>query len=529
MPRMTLVLLILAVAATLGLGGCGSGGDDYAGGARSAASTFVLPFLSEGAGESLTLGFKNVAGDDAPVYVNAYDNAGGNYGAANQMFTVPARGELRLALSTITGGATSGGSITVETRDVTMLDPVTGEPTPVATSGYVFPYLHRQQLGGSTEVDATPALVGHDDGVTIALTPASNRVQLLNQSFDQFAGGAVPQAVIFAINEFDAAGSQVGATLNQLVAANGAFDWFPTVTTGQVRVEPVGVFGPQRRNRFALATRENNLQTHVESRATEETIDHWPSLVNMGFEVAFGNDAAGNTHDFALVLSNPSARDESLTLQAVYRKGGVPVLTLPRGYSLGAGRTVYMRTTTRDSLGLRQGEDSWFEDLFGDVFLSTGFGEVTLYLQAPRSLDLSARHYDPAFGAFYQVLRSVPRTNRACIYDLPIQVTTASGTRNYISITNTTNGNLEVPVRAFTPMLGTEYILDPIVVPPFSRYDWSPDGMIFREEPTDTVGPAVPFLRFDLTPTTGALFRGRTEGRNAQGFFNYIAPTLVRD
>lgn len=527
MRKRILLPLFLALSCVLWLGGCGTGDG---GGTRLGASTFGLAFVPSVAGETMVIGFKNAATSAAPVFVSAYREDGTTYGLPNQPFVVPARGELRVPLGQIAGGATSGGWVCVETRDVNNLDAVTGEPTPLPTSGSVHAYAHRQSLAAGTEEDATPGVTARTSGVSLTVTPDTDRIQLLSYTFDQNAAGAVPQAVLYAISTFGADGAQVGPSATQFVPASGAFTWVPTVSTGHVRVEPVGApFPAVRQIRYALVAQENGFQSHVESRYTEASINHWSGLLDLGFELSFGSDDAGNVHDFALVLSNPTGRTESLTLQAVYRKGGAPVLTVPRGYVLGAGRTVYMRTTTRDSFGLRQGEDSWFADLFGDVFASTGFDEVTVYVQAPRSIDVSARHYDPSFNAFYRVLRSIPRTTRACIFDLPIQVTTAGGKRNYISITNTTNGNLEVPIRAFTPALGTEYILDSITVPALSRFDWSPDGMVFREEPTDTAGPPVPFLRFDMVPLTGALFRSRTELRDSNGLLFFVTPTLTRD
>ncbi|MDJ0522344.1 MAG: hypothetical protein QNJ90_09770 [Planctomycetota bacterium] len=530
MSKRFLLPLFVALLGAVWVGGCGSGGDQFTGGARSGPVRFALPFVPSTSGVSATIGMKNVTTGDAPVYITAYDSAGNPYGAVNQAFVVPGQGELRVPLAQIAGGPTNGGWVCVETRDVTTPQPVIGEPTPLPTTGFVFAYLHRELLGGNNEVDSTPGLAGRASGVTLPITPDTGRIQLINHSFDQNAIAAIPQAVLYRIETFDESGNQAGAAVTQFVAANGTFDWLPGVTTGYVRVEPIGApFPPQRQIRYGLAARENGFHMHVESRYTEATLGHWPGLLDLGFDVNFGTDEAGNVHDFGLLLNNPTGSSESLSLIAVYRKGGAPVLTIPRGYVLGAGRTVYMRTTTRDSIGLLQGEDSWFDDIFGDVFATQTFDEVTLYVQAPRSLDVSVRHFDPSFNAFYQVQRAIPRSNRACVFDLPIQVSQAGGTRNYVSITNTTTSPLTVPIRGYTPMLGTEYILDSIEVPALATIDWSPDGQTFREEPTDTVGPPVSFMRFDFAPTTGALFRGRTEGRDPSRQLEFITPTAIRD
>ena len=83
-------------------------------------------------------------------------------------------------------------------------------------------------------------------------------------------------------------------------------------------------------------------------------------------------------------------------------------------------------------------------------------------------------------------------------------------------------------MRAYTPMLGTEYILPDLEIPAFTRVDWSPHGIQLREEPTDTVGPFVNRLRIDFSPSTGALFNGRVEAREVAGQLNFIRPMIVR-
>ena len=149
-------------------------------------------------------------------------------------------------------------------------------------------------------------------------------------------------------------------------------------------------------------------------------------------------------------------------------------------------------------------------------------------LRAPNAVDVSARHKDAFVGAFYRIIPPIPATNRACVFDMPVAISTLSGIRSWVTITNTTTGSLTVPVRAFTPARGTEYFLPDIVVPPLSRLDWSPDGIQLREQPTATVGPFVNFLRLDLTPIVGALFNARVEAREASGAPVYIRPGMVR-
>ncbi len=528
MPKRFLLSLLLILAVGLTFGGCGSA-DGINDGARLGAVESVLPFLSSG--EQLVLALKNLTSQAAPVYLTAYDSAGGMYGAGNTLVTVPGEGETQVPLSTVTGGASiNGGYVRVETRDVMTLDAVTGLPTQVPTSGFVLPSIHRSVGGGSPEEDSSGGIAPRASGVSLALTPYTNRAQLINFSTLENAGGAMAQPLQFDIRTFDASGAQVGVTQQPVVAANATFEWTPTTTTGYVSIEPTPAVIPAGFHvQYALAGRENTIQTSVESRFLEPNTGHWPGILDLGFEMAFGSDLAGNLHDFGLVMSNPTTSTETVVLQAIYRKGGNPILTSPRTFVLGGGRSVIMKSSTTLSRGLEQGEVSWFDDLFGDVFQAQDLDEFTLVVQAPNTLNVSARHYDPSFNAFYQVLRAIPRTNRACIYGFPIETTASGGFRNYVSITNTTNGPLKVPIRGFTPMLGTEYILPTVTVPARSRLDWSPDGMIFREQPSDTVGPPVTNLRLEMVPLTGALFRSRSEARDQNELLIFITPRLTRD
>jgi len=525
MRKHFLIPLSLVLALGFGLGGCGSG-QGLASGARPASQVFALPFLPISAAEAFVLGLKNLASQPAPVFVSAYDPAGGMYGAANQMFVVPAHGELQVPLGTIAGGPTNGGSLRIETRDVNNRDAVTGIPNALSTSGFVLPYVQRSLGGGNPDEDASPAQPLFASGVGVTLTPYTTSVQLVNRSFDENAPAAMPVGITLRTTEYDANGDVVGAPVDRNVAADGTLQVPFTTQVGRISIEPQGAVPAGRHVQYAAASRENGLQVYVESRFLEVPRN---ALRELGFEMAFGQDTAGNVHDFGLLMANPTGSTETVVLQGIYRKGGQPILTTPRAFTIEGGRTVLMKTTTQDSIGLRQSEASLFQDIFGDVFQAQGFDEFTLFVQAPSTLGISARHYDPSFGAFYQILRGLERTVRACIYGFPIETTTAGGRRNYVSITNTTNGTLQVPMHAFTPRLGTEYILDPVSVPPMSRVDWSPDGMIIREEPTDTVGPPVPRLRLEMTPVTGAFFRSRTVARDANELLIFITPTLTRD
>mgnify|MGYP001557108496 FL=1 len=110
-----------------------------------------------------------------------------------------------------------------------------------------------------------------------------------------------------------------------------------------------------------------------------------------------------------------------------------------------------------------------------------------------------------------------------------LPVTTATGARNWISLMNPRQNALTVNIRGITPG-GTEYILDPVTVPAFSRIDWSADGLIFTEDPTDPEQDQVPFMTFLFTGQGGMYFNARRTWRELIGMeLRAIAPQVVRD
>lgn len=531
MVRRLLFSALVLCAALVVVPGCGSSsGDDDTRGARRGSFVFALPFLPATSAETGLLGFKNVTTNTATVYVTPYAPTGVPYPSGTTALTVPGQGELQVNLASLLGGAAGGGWIHVDTRDITTLDAVTGEPTVVATSGFVFPYIRRDIVGGNAEQDTISGLVPRADSAHVAVFGPTLQVQLINHSVTEMGGGSTPLAVTFDVDVVGADGTTVSSSVVG-VPANGSVSvpfTPPFGTIGFVRARPMTAAGAGELYRFSIASRETSIQNHAEGRYRELRDADFPSLVDIGFDVEFGLDGGGNTHDFGLLMSNTSGSGQTVTLRAILRRGGQPLLTAPRTFALPAGRVVFMGTTNSLSVGLVNPEVSWFADLFGDAFAFGGFEAVTLVVQAPREVDVSARQFAAGTSAFYRVLSPIPLTNRACIVDCPVATSVLSTRRSWITITNPTSGSLTIPVRAYTPVRGTEYILPDLVVPPFSRIDWSPDGIQLREEPTDTVGPFVDRLRIDMTPSTGALFNGRVESRDVSGQLIYIRPMIVR-
>lgn len=504
--RSVVLVLVLLAAVLLPAVGCGTGGaSSPAGATRIGPFVFALPYAPAAAGQVITVGFKNTFAAPATVYATRRTPLGVG---APVPFMVPALGELRVPVSAI-GAGTPGGWIHVDTR--------APGGVPVPTSGFVFPYIHRETIGGTVEQDSFEGVTSRTAGVAVAFTPRTIDVQIMNFS-------AAP--TMFVASTFNPDGTLAGAPLTTpIVPANGSVIVTPLTTPGGVGSLRIAATAPGIE--YAACSRESTFHTHAELRFHETSVGVLPVLGDYGFSVEFGVDTFLNTNDFELLMSNTTGTNQTVVLQAVLRKGELPLLTVPRAFLLNAGRTVLMRTRTVDSIGLNVGEASFFDDIFGNVFTSTGFDEVTLLFQVPNTIDVSMRQHEPATMTFYRIVRSLPRTNVACVYDLPIQEFLTTGIRNAVSITNDSPNSVSIPVQGYTPG-GTLYLLDPIIVPPFERFDWTPDGLTFRESPTDTIGPFVDYMRFEFFPSSGFFFRGRTTSSDAFGVIRFLTPTANR-
>ena len=513
-----LIPILLCGALTLGCGG--SDGDAInSNQIRIGPMVFALPFLPIGGTQGFAVGLKNNAGVAATVYVTPYLSTGIAYAGGTSPVVIPPNGEVRTPIGLFLGELPDGGWVCVDTRDTTTLDPVTGEPTPVATSGFVIPYLHRTNTGGilGLEEVASQGITGRSDSVVIPITTQADAVQLVNYSFTPMAGGVVPAAVTFDVETLDAFGVATGAPIPVPVGAYGSV--FAPIAlgfdeVGSLRITPTAPVPAGVEIHFMASAQEIGVHDAIPSRYNETSVMHWPGQLDVAFDLDFGPDVAGSIHDFGVVMNNPTDITRTVVLRQIFTLGGAPMLPAPLTYNLRPHGTVFMRTTTTDSRGLDilAGERSFFNDIFGDAFLAADHEEVSLWMQVPREVNISARHFDRSFGSFYRVLKAIQITNNVCVSDVPIQQSLLTQWRNEVRITNPNPNELSVPIRGFTPG-GTEYILDPIMVPANGYVSWTPDGTIYREDPSDPIGVPVNFMHFLFTPPGGAFFRGRATFR----------------
>jgi hypothetical protein len=495
MSRLHAVLLVFASIA-LSACGSGTGGETTV---TAGPTDLWIPHLPAAGGETVTVGLKNLSGGTLGATVTAYGSDGTAYPPGAVLEAVPAQGELRQPLGRYTGAAALvGGWIHV-----------------VLTSGFAKVYVDRR--AGAVSGEAVLAGAWRGVSVEASLTPFTTAYQVVNHS---------PGApVLFVLTEYDAFGAVLGAPKTTLpVAMDGSWLEAPAPGARRVHVERMG--GPVAGDLFGVSAREG-AATVIETRYTSTT-DSGVALAGGDVDLAFGRDLAGNYHDFALLLSNGSDGATSVLVNAIWTSTGVLVLGTPRLLVLGPHSTKLYASTTLDSDGLELGETSFFEPFFGDAGLATSLTRFHVSLTVPVDVDVSFRQHDSVFDSWFRIVPFRKTTNDVCVADVEIQTTTIGGTRNVITVSNPTAAPQDVFVRAFTPG-GTEYILPTLTVAGLEILDWSPDGLVFRESPTDTTGPPVPYVTLRLTAVGTVGFDALTARVDVAERILHLRSMVVRD
>ncbi len=486
MPRFLALAAVLALAL---VPACGSGSDSNSTTGTVAAGPAVLavPDLPSGTTENLIVGLRNLSTVTATVYARAYQANGTPYLGTPTTIVLPPRGGTLVAIATLTGGFAVGGWLEVDTRNVTVPDGA-GNPTPTATTGFVAVYAHRYADGD--EADARSALAFRSDSAFVDVTERTLSYQIIN-------GGA---ATTFTVTTYDAFGVLL-SSVPVAIPARGSVGALGSLITGRVEVVPAG--GAQ--GLFGISSRERNPSQMIEGRF----LDVPRNLVqrDSGYDLEFGTDSFGNVYDFAVVLTNPTSSDETVQLRGIYRgSDGTDLLGAPMVIGLDAKTTKYLATTYADSRGLENQEVNPFAEIFTDI--GAGFQSFFLDFSAPAGIAISAREFPAQFATWYRILPGRKLTTDAIVLGVDVPSQTNLGVRNFISISNPGTSNRVVNIRGFTPG-GTEYILEDVTVGAKQTYDWSPDGNIWREEPTDVTGPAVPFMAFRFTTSGGVYVDAR--------------------
>jgi hypothetical protein len=513
-------IVLASLAALLPVGACGSAADRFLAFFGAAAPETALPVFNDGA--SKLLGLKNLANQDALVYVGEYFGLPGC--GVGTPVTVPGNGELRLNVAFLSGW------IHVETRDPLTLDPVTGLPTNVATTGHVQAYLAAERT--TQDAESMPACNFALSGDVVRTTPVTDEVTLFNRSYLPMGGGAVCQAADFTAWYYDSAGDPIGSLSFTVLASS-----FFTIPLGPLAGGGVGQIyvtpdpfpqtaAPGTVFNFALATMEDEdlaYQNGLPFRATPRPTRQ------MELPLTFGRDPFGNYVDFAMAMTNASDSPTNVALNSMRGEGGEFIKSLPRIITLPARGTRWFATTETNSVGLESGEVHPFADLFGDVFLETTLKHFHVSLSVPGDVAFSARVFEPGGYTHNRTVRPAIVSHGALVSDVVVQSSTASATRNWVHLMNPNPNSIEVFIRGFTPQQGTGYDFPSVMIPAGGMRRWSPDGINVSENSAAAppIEPRVPLLSFLLSSGAGFGVEGMRERRDGANFFVFTTPLIV--
>jgi len=525
MRTRVLILTMLTLLACLPAPGCGSGGSDDLGGLYFGPDFMALAFLALNPSELQTLCLSNYAREDALVYVTAMDDLGAMYPPGTVTVNLPALGAVDVPVSTFTGPSPAGGWLLVDTRDPTTLDPVTGFPTPTATTGRIVAALGRDFLG--QDGDASPSSIMDGEIRHLPFLPWSNSIQLINYSATENAGGAIPGAITLEVDWLDAFGVSYDFDTFALPANGSLTVPIPASPSGvgQAVVMPMGPFPAGYRPLIAAATWETVQQVNVGTRFIDVRNN---ALRELGVDFDFGVDADGNYKDFGVLVNNTTDDDQSFVIRSVRNAGGTNLLAgAPWTVLLSPHQTKWLASTTLESFGLDFGEQSPFDASFGDVTQQVSLDTAYIEVSVPLGVELGLRSFDSVFDSFYRIAPGAgARENHEFLAKMEVATSLINSTRNYISVMNPTNSSQTFTPRVYTP-LGTEYILPSVVINARARMDLSLDGNVFRNDPTDLNEPPVPFVTARI-PFLGRMFaNSRQERRDNQGLLIFIKPTLM--
>ena len=504
--------LLLAVCLLLPLGGLGACGSGSGGGRGGFSSTLAgpaklaLPVFDDNTLKTLVL--RNLLDTIAPVRVFSIP------GGAVQTLNVPARGELRRTAGSF--GVNTAGWLVVDTND-----PVTGFP--IATTGFVEPYLFTERSG--PDVEAAYGAVLQSTESVIPVHPRTDRVSLLNFN-------AVPVTyTVCCFGATDGATSPLLSVVPVPVAANSFANLDFSPIQNQAGVGHISVLPPGAGLSYTLgAHQDEDIVLEVDDRVagTSRLLDQG-GTTNAELIVSFGKDPqSGGYEDFDVLVANGSDFASTFTVQSIHDESGNLVKGTPRTFQMPARQSRLFATTLVDSLGLQVGETHPFAEHFGDVFLSSDRRFFRMNLSIGAGLFVSSLEFDPLTLEFASRVRPTAVRRSTSMFVTDAQTSWLTGIENFGYLSNPSNGLITLQVRAFTKDLGTEYLLGSFDVPPQSITPFRFDALHLKETPGVAIQPDVSHLRFLFTSNSPFGIRGRQAGRDVNDLLVFTTPLTLR-
>jgi hypothetical protein len=486
--------LALALLATACASSGGGGGGDIADGPLF----WGIPFVPADSTESTMVGLRNNDTDGTTVTLQGYKPDGTTY-SAPVAISLDGLDESRFGIGSILGGSLpEGGWISVSTPsgkvEVYSSTIIPGKTAEEAMRAFPAP-----------DPLPSPFLVG------ITATTETDTIQISNTT---------GVAIVVAVTAYE---EPAGDPLlppdasTPLPVALAPFETKLFTPDGLAEISGfVGAFQLSSASPFLAAAREDlgydvgRAQVLLETRLVATSLNFGRQLAGpFGFE---------NFWDFAVVARNDRDTPQTFTVTQFADQNG-PLITSPRTILLDAFES---RVVTAF--------DPEFSDLLAPP-LTTGFLQL-LWIEAsvPEGVDVTFRQFGPVAFDFNMTQRPVRLGHLFVGMDVLPQPVVGLGIRSVVSLVNPNGVAITVQPEALISepedFDGTAILLPAVTIPPRTRVDWTPDGVVYVDrdgEPVDSIG-----LRFfSLSPYYVTGWRERRTG--ADGLILSVTPMIVRN
>jgi hypothetical protein len=486
------------LALALFAAGCGGGGGGGGGGIADGPLFWGIPFVPVDSTESVVVGLRNNDTDGTTVTLQGYKADGTIYGAPVAI-SLDGLDEEVFGIGTALGGGTpEGGWISVSTPnkrvEVYSSTIIPGKTAEEAMRAFPAP-----------NPIPSPFLVG------ITATTETDTIQISNTT---------GLAIVVAVTAYEEPSGDPflppdASTPAPVVLA--AFETKLFTPDGLSEISGfVGAFQLSSTDAFLAAAREDlgydcgRAQVLLEARIVEASL-------NFGREVGvqFGVE---NFWDLALVTRNDRDTPQTITITQFRDQSG-SLISAPRTILLDAFESRVITAV-----------DAPLADILFPSLTTTFLQRLWMEASVPEGVDVTFRQFDPVAFDFNATLRPTRLGHLFIGMDVVPEPVAFSAVRSIVSIVNPNGVAIDVQIEALISepegFDGTAVPLPVITIQPRSRYDWSPDGVIYVDrdgEPVETIG-----LRFfSLSPYYVSGWRERRTGPD--GLIFSLSPMIVRN
>jgi hypothetical protein len=486
--------LCLLAAGCGGIGG-GGGGDGTADGPLA----WGVLFLPTDGDDEMIVGLRNEDTDGTTVTLQGYKPDGTPY-SAPIVVTLDGLDEERIRVgNAIGGGAPEGGWISVLTPsrrvEVYWTTHLPGKLAEEATRAFPAP-----------EPIPSPYLMG------LTATPETDTIQITNPT---------GLAILVAVTAYREPG---GDPLDPPIASTPApialapFETKLFTPDGLSGIGGfVGSFQFASPDPFLGGTREDlafdtgRAQVSIETRLVEVS-------VNFGRDVGVGLGEVDTFWDFAMVARNDRDEPQTFTITQFRDEFG-SLIPSPITVLLDSFESRVITTL-----------DEPLSDFLPFVLTAAGLQRLWMEVSVPAGMDLTFRQFDPVAFEANMTQRPVKIGHVFTVMDVRPQPIVGLGIRTTISLVNPNTVAMEVTpeVQIAEPegFDGTGVLFPPVILPPRTRVDWTPDGAVYVDrdgEPVDFVS-----IRF-FSPSPFYVTGWRERRTGPDGLILMLSPQVIRN